>query len=108
MEKSSARAAFEARRPMLGERRCRCGGRAPTDEIEAMGSDAGEGDAGGADAGDGDADYTATPTGFPQSMQYSDSGVFERPQNAQASKLGPPGSTPVRRVNIRRGQYEEQ
>jgi len=58
-EKSSARAAFEARRPMLGDRRCRCGGRAPTDAIEAMGGD----------AGDGDADCTAAPTGFPQSMQ---------------------------------------
>jgi hypothetical protein len=58
-EKSSARAAFEARRPMLGERRCRCGGRAPTDEIEAIGGEAGDGDAGDA----------AAPTGFPQSMQ---------------------------------------
>ena len=83
---------------MLGDRRCRWGGRAPTDGTEAMG--------GG--TGDGDAESTAAPTGFPQSMQYSDSGVFERPHNAQASKLGPPGSTPVRRVNIGRGQYEEQ
>jgi len=60
---------------MLGEMRCMCGGRAPPVEIEG-------------------ADDAAAPTGFPQSMQYSDSGEFERPQNAQASKLGPPGSTP--------------
>jgi len=34
-----------------------CGGRAPTDEIEAIGGDA------------SDAEDAATPTGFPQSMQ---------------------------------------
>jgi hypothetical protein len=97
-EKSRARAAFDARLSMLGDGRCRCGGRMPTDGIATA----------GCDAADGDAESAAAPTGFPQSMQYSDSGVFERPQNAQTVKLGPPGSTPVRRVNIGRGQYEEQ
>jgi hypothetical protein len=47
----------------------------------------------GGDAGDESAESAAAPTGFPQSMQYSDSGVFVRPQNAQTVKLGPPGST---------------
>jgi hypothetical protein len=93
-----ARAALDARLPMLGDGRCRCGGRGPTDGTET----------GGSDADDEDADAAAAPTGFPQSMQNRDSGEFDRPQNAQTVKLGPPGSTPVRRVNIRRGQYQEQ
>jgi len=97
-EKSSARAALEARRPILGERRCKCAGRAPPDGLETKGGV----------AAIADADSAAAPTGFPQSMQYSESAVFERPQNAQSIKREPPGSTPVRRVNIRRGQYEGQ
>ncbi|MDB4911971.1 MAG: hypothetical protein JWO39_2794, partial [Gemmatimonadetes bacterium] len=100
-ESSSARAALEARLPMLGDGRWRCGGRAPTDGPDGMATT-------GCDADDGNAESAAAPTGFPQSMQYSESGVFERPQNAQTVKLEPPGSTPVRRVNIGRGQYEEQ
>jgi hypothetical protein len=54
------------------------------------------------------APVAAAPTDLPQSMQYRDSGVFVRPQNAQTVKLEPPGNTPVRRVNIRRGHCEEQ
>ena len=45
----------------------------------------------GADASD---DAAAAPTGFPQSMQMRDSGVFERPQNAQTVKLGLQGIPP--------------
>jgi hypothetical protein len=52
MEKSRARAAFDARLPMLGEGRCMCGGRGPTDG-----------------PGGEDAAAAAAPTGFPQSMQ---------------------------------------
>jgi hypothetical protein len=77
-EKSSARAALDARRPMLGDSRCRCDERPPLDGIETIGVEAG----GGAD------DAAAAPTGFPQSMQNDESAVFERPQNAQAIKLG--------------------
>jgi hypothetical protein len=83
-EKSSARAALDARRPMLGERRCKCDDRPPLDGIETI----------GVEAGAGDDEVAAAPTGFPQSMQNDESAVFERPQNAQAIKAGPPGSTP--------------
>jgi hypothetical protein len=98
---SSARAAFDARLPMLGEGRCMCGGRAPTAGPSGVETTVGA-------VGDEVAGAAAASTGFPQSMQNRDSGVFERPQNAQTVKRGPPESTPVRRVNIRRGQYEEQ
>jgi|GEM_PF-5558581 hypothetical protein len=57
-EKSSARAALDARLPMLGEGRCMCGGRGPTDGVlsaEAVDDEIGE--------------AAAAPTGFPQSMQ---------------------------------------
>ena len=78
-----------------------CGARAPTDgagDIEDALAPAAGGVAGAADAA----------TVLPQSMQNRDSGVFERPQNAQTIKREPPGSTPVRRVNIGSGQHEEQ
>jgi len=52
MERSSAWAALDARRPMLGDMRWMCGGLALTG-----------GEGGGA------ADAAAAPTGFPQSMQ---------------------------------------
>src|SRR6476646_2018192 len=97
-EKSSARAALEARRPTLGESRSRCPGRAPAGDFATN-------DAAWAIA---DAESAAAPTGFPQSMQYIESAVFERPQNAQSIKRVPPGKTPVRRVNIGRGQREGQ
>jgi hypothetical protein len=77
-ENSSARAALEARRPMLGERRCKCDERPLPDGIDTTGVEAGAGDDGAA----------AAPTGFPQSMQNDESAVFERPQNAQGTKLG--------------------
>ena len=78
-----------------------CGGRAPTagpDDIETALAPVAGGVTGAA----------AAPTDLPQSMQNRDSGVFERPQNAQTINREPPGSTPVRRVNILVGQYEEQ
>jgi hypothetical protein len=85
-EKSRERAAFDARLPVLGDGRCRCGGRGPTDGPDGMAIT-------GCGAADRDAESAAAPTDFPQSMQYSDSGVFERPQNAQTIKRGPPEST---------------
>jgi hypothetical protein len=90
---------------MLGDGRCMCGGRAPTDGpagIEGVLAPVAEG------AAEGVAETAASPTDLPQSMQNRDPGEFERPQNAQTIKRDPPGSTPVRRVNIRPGQYEEQ
>lgn len=57
-EKSSARAALDARLPMLGEGRCRCGGRGPTGG--ELASETVEDEIGEA---------AAAPTGFPQSMQ---------------------------------------
>ena len=57
-EKSNARAALDARLPMLGEGRCMCGGRGPTDgelAVDAEGDEIGE--------------AAAAPTGLPQSMQ---------------------------------------
>jgi hypothetical protein len=56
-DKSSARAAFDARRPMLGETRWWCDDLALTMGAGATGEAAGGGDG------------AAAPTAFPQSMQ---------------------------------------
>jgi hypothetical protein len=76
------------------------GARAPTDGPDGVETAPGAAAGGVAEA--------AAPTALPQSMQNRDSDVFERPQNAQTVKREPPGNTPVRRVNIRPGQHEEQ